>query len=184
LAIKDLERCVEISPDFAMAYVQLGVSHARGGNIDRAIELLEKASQISPTLPDIYNYLGETYIQKLQIPGSGIDLKTVEDMFNKATSLDPTYPMAYINKGNILLQMGNSPNEAIELFKKAVQMAPRSKFAYSHLAQVYMVMQEYEKAIDQLDAAIEYAFSDEELKELYGLRVTTQAQMMAKKLLN
>ncbi len=183
-AVKDLKQCIELAPDFAMAYVQLGVTHARMGEVEKAVELLQKASQVAPAVPDIYNYLGETYMQLLQIGGAGVDLKMIEDMFDKAIKLDPFYPMAYINKGNLLLQTGSEGvAQALDLFKKAVEKCPRSKFAYCHLAQVYMAMQQYDLALEQIDKAVGYAFSHDELNELYGIRVNAETQQKAKKLL-
>lgn len=185
LAFQDLEKCISISPDFSMAYIQLGVTHARNGNFDGAVEYLKTAARITPDVPEIYNYLGETYMQMLQVPESQLDLQTVENMFEKAIELDPSYPMAYINQGNLLVQKGAEfGHQALALFEKAVEMCPRSKFAYCHLAQVYLAMQEYARAIEQIDRAVAFAFSKDELTELFAIRVTAETHQKAKVLLN
>ncbi|CAI5727143.1 unnamed protein product [Peronospora effusa] len=184
-ARSDLEKCISIAPDFAMAYIQLGVTHARNGNFQGAIEYLTTAARITPDVPEIYNYLGETYMQMLQVPGSAVDLKTVEEMFEKAVELDPSYPMAYINQGNLLVQKGTEyGHQALGLFEKAVEMCPRSKFAYCHLAQVYMAMQEYSRAIEQIDKAVAFAFSKDEFNELFAIRVTAETHQQASLLLH
>ncbi|KAG2762787.1 hypothetical protein PC129_g4132 [Phytophthora cactorum] len=184
-ALSDLEKCISIAPDFAMAYIQLGVTHARNGNFQGAVEYLTTAARITPDVPEIYNYLGETYMQMLQAPGSSVDLKTVEEMFEKAIELDPSYPMAYINQGNLLVQKGTEyGHQALALFEKAVEMCPRSKFAYCHLAQVYMAMQEYSRAIEQIDKAVAFAFSKDELNELFAIRVTAETHQQASVLLH
>jgi import receptor subunit TOM70 len=185
LAFKDLEKCISISPDFSMAYIQLGVTHARHGNFDGAVEYLRTAARITPDVPEIYNYLGETYMQMLQMPGSQVALETVEEAFEKAIVLDPSYPMAYINQGNLLVQKGPEfGHQALALFEKAVEMCPRSKFAYCHLAQVYLAMQEYARAIEQIDRAVAFAFSKDELTELFAIRVTAETHQKAQVLLN
>jgi mitochondrial import receptor subunit TOM70 len=184
-ALKDLERCIELAPDFSMAYIQLGVTHARTGNFDKAIEFLQTASRITPDVPEIYNYLGETFMQTAQLPGGVVDFAKIEEMFDKAIALDASYPMAYINKGNVLVQKGSEfGHEALALFETAVTMCPRSKFAYCHLAQVYMAMQDYSRAIEQIDRAISYAFAAEELNELFAIRVTAETHQQSKVLLN
>ncbi|RLN96078.1 hypothetical protein BBJ28_00005057 [Nothophytophthora sp. Chile5] len=184
-ALQDLEKCISLSPDFSMAYIQLGVTHARSGNFQGAVEYLTTAARITPDVPEIYNYLGETYMQMLQAPGSAMDLKTVEEMFEKAIELDPSYPMAYINQGNLLVQKGAEyGHQALALFEKAVEMCPRSKFAYCHLAQVYMAMQEYSRAIEQIDKAVAFAFSKDELNELFAIRVTAETHQQAAVLLH
>uniref|UniRef100_A0AAV1VFZ4 Mitochondrial import receptor subunit TOM70 n=1 Tax=Peronospora matthiolae TaxID=2874970 RepID=A0AAV1VFZ4_9STRA len=184
-ALSDLETCISLAPDFAMAYIQLGVTHARNGNFQGAVDYLTTAARITPNVPEIYNYLGETYMQMLQAPDSAVDLKTVEEMFEKAITLDPSYPMAYINQGNLLVQKGTEyGQQALALFEKAVEMCPRSKFAYCHLAQVYMAMQEYSRAIEQIDKAVAFAFSKDELNELFAIRVTAETHQQASELLH
>lgn len=184
LALRDLETCMELAPDFAMAYIQLGVTHARTGNFEKAVEYLQRATVITPDVPEVYNYLGETYMQLLQAPGDhGVDFDTVQALFDKAIAMDPTYPMAYINQGNLLVSKGSEyGHAALALFERAVTMCPRSKFAYCHLAQVYMAMQDYPRALEQIDKAITYALSPDEFQELFALRITAethqQAQMM------
>ncbi|KAI9908192.1 hypothetical protein PsorP6_004809 [Peronosclerospora sorghi] len=183
-ALSDLEKCISIAPDFAMAYIQLGVTHARNSNFEGAVNYLTTAAQITPDVPEIYNYLGETYMQNLQAADCAVDLKTVEEMFEKAIELDPSYPMAYINQGNLLVQKGTEyGQQALALFEKAVEMCPRSKFAYCHLAQVYMAMQEYSRAIEQIDKAVAFAFSKDELNELFAIRVTAETHQQAAVLL-
>lgn len=63
-------------------------------------------------------------------------------------------------------------------------MCPRSKFAYCHLAQVYMAMQEYARAIEQIDKAVAFAFSKDELNELFAIRVTAETHQQAAELLH
>lgn len=184
LALSDLEKCIELSPDFSMAYIQLGVTHARTGNFEKAVECLKTATVITPDVPEVYNYLGETYMQLMQMPGSGVDFQAVEAMFEKAIELDPTYPMAYINRGNLLVSKGSEyGHAALDLFETAVKRCPRSKFAYCHLAQVYMAMQDYSRAIEQIDQAIAYALSSDEFQELFALRITAETHQQAQILL-
>lgn len=184
LALRDLEKCIELAPDFSMAYIQLGVTHARTGNFGKAVEYLQTATVITPDVPEVYNYLGETYMQLLQAPGSGVDFDMVQSMFEKAIELDPTYPMAYINQGNLLVSKGSEfGHAALELFERAVKMCPRSKFAYCHLAQVYMAMQDYPRALEQIDQAIAYALSSDEYHELFALRITAETHQQAQALL-
>ncbi|GAB9466144.1 Mitochondrial import receptor subunit tom70 [Globisporangium polare] len=184
LALRDLEQCIALAPDFAMAYIQLGVTHARTGNFEQAVEYLKTATVITPDVPEVYNYLGETYMQLLQVPGSGIDFDVVQAMFEKAIELDPTYPMAYINQGNLMVSKGSEyGHAALDLFETAVQRCPRSKFAYCHLAQVYMAMQDYPRALEQIDKAIALALSPDEFQELFALRITAETHQQAQVLL-
>lgn len=183
-AISDLTRCIELASDFAMAYMQLGVLHTRVGAFEVGTTYLKAAAELIPDAPEAYNYLGEIYMQMLGDPQSTVSLEMVENMFDKALEVDPTYPMAYINKGSILAQKNPANAEdALGLFKKAIEMSPRSKLAYVNLAQVYLAMQAYDLAIEQIDQAVKLVYTSQEYSELAALRVTASAHAEANKLL-
>nr|CCA18904.1 mitochondrial import receptor subunit TOM70 putative [Albugo laibachii Nc14] len=183
-AIEDLTHCIGLASDFAMAYMQLGVLHTRVGAFDLGTTYLKVAAELIPDAPEAYNYLGEIYMQMLGHPESSVTLEMVENMFEKAIEVDPTYPMAYINKGSILAQKNPAnAQDALGLFKKAIEMSPRSKLAYVNLAQVYLAMQAYDLAVEQIDQAVKLVYTSQEYSELAALRVTASAHAEAKKIL-
>eukprot|EP00397_Hematodinium_sp_SG-2012_P007918 GEMP01007969.1.p1 GENE.GEMP01007969.1~~GEMP01007969.1.p1 ORF type:complete len:739 (+),score=189.29 GEMP01007969.1:68-2284(+) len=65
-AIKDAEKCIDLSPDWAKGYSRLGSALVGNGEISRAIETFEKGLQIDPTNTAMQQSMAEA--QKLQAP--------------------------------------------------------------------------------------------------------------------
>ena len=57
-AIKALERCLEVDPDFAMAYYRLGIAFYHRGNLPHAKECYEKLLAIHPESKIAHYHLG------------------------------------------------------------------------------------------------------------------------------
>ena len=54
-------RAIELDPDYAVAYYNLGIAYYDQGNYDKAIQLYEKAIELDPDYADAYNNLGVAY---------------------------------------------------------------------------------------------------------------------------
>jgi tetratricopeptide (TPR) repeat protein len=66
--LKNLNRAVElfnqalrVNPDNAMVLFHLGATYVKGGDSKNGLPYLEKAQQLQPDLPDIYNFLARAY---------------------------------------------------------------------------------------------------------------------------
>jgi predicted Zn-dependent protease len=73
-----LTKALEIEPDSANTYVQLGRVHHAGKNYRAAEQALEEALQINPFNPMIYRLLAESYAalgesQKAQAARANLD---------------------------------------------------------------------------------------------------------------
>ncbi len=84
----------------------------------------------------------------------------------KAISLDPDFGPPYNDLGSILLNEG-SIEEALkwfELAKKAIKYQNK-EFPYINSGRAYMMIHNYEKAMNEFEQAIEYSPDNEELIE-------------------
>jgi len=63
-AISDLEKAVELDPEFDLAYNALAESYNKLGEIDKAIELAKRYVEISPKDPVAHTALSRLYVQK------------------------------------------------------------------------------------------------------------------------
>lgn len=52
-AVRALQRTVEADPDFGRAWYNLGLAHAQLEQLDRAVDALRKAEQLTVDLPDV-----------------------------------------------------------------------------------------------------------------------------------
>jgi len=62
--VAELERVLQLSPDYALAAFQLGLAYARVSNWDQAIQTLRRALELDSTNFTAAYDLGLSYLQK------------------------------------------------------------------------------------------------------------------------
>jgi len=87
------KKAIEINPDFAEAYCNMGFAYVNKGNYDKAIECFQKAIALYPNNPEVYDNMGVAYYYK-----DNYD-KAIE-CFQKAIEINPDFAGAYLNLGN------------------------------------------------------------------------------------
>jgi tetratricopeptide (TPR) repeat protein len=63
-AIEDLNKAIEMDPQFDLAYNALAESYNKIGNLDKAIEIARHFIKISPKDPVAHTALSRLYVQK------------------------------------------------------------------------------------------------------------------------
>lgn len=63
-AISDLEKAVELDPEFDLAYNALAESYNKLGELDEAIKIAKRYVEISPKDPVAHTALSRLYVQK------------------------------------------------------------------------------------------------------------------------
>ncbi|HLF29402.1 MAG TPA: hypothetical protein VI566_00040 [Xanthomonadales bacterium] len=97
-AKRDIDQALQLNPDLAEGWAALGMYHLqRPGAQDEAIDALEKARAINPSLIDASNWLGIAYKAAGRL---GDSLRVLDDMIER----DPLYPPAI---GNAVTAFGN-----------------------------------------------------------------------------
>jgi len=174
-SIADLKQCISMAPDFALAYMQLGIAQFRMNDFDQASASCKKAVDLAPHLPQVHNYYGEVLLNQ----GKGAEAKK---SFEKASEIDPVFPDPVVNQGLLLLNTAPPNVEgALGLFDKAIQIDPQCQTAYIHRAQVLFQMQQYEKSLSEYETAIKWSKTEAELSEICAFREAALAQMEAAK---
>ncbi|MFA6011697.1 MAG: tetratricopeptide repeat protein [Desulfobacteraceae bacterium] len=156
----------------------LGVLEAFDNNVDKAILLFKRATQISPDLAAAHFNLGVAYQKKFQIPGmvtafrrvveigeaGGYMVKHAQDMLNmlekqtKETdgiSLDE-YLFGYeiFNQG-VEYMTSQSWDDAIAKFEETIKITPKHVQSYGNLGICYSSLGRQEEALRAYDKAIE-----------------------------
>lgn len=108
---------------------QQAIARAKDGEVDQAIELLEKVTRTSPDFTNVYTNLGLQYLQKK-------DLDQAEQAFDKAISLDATNYTAYNHRGVIMRRKGDF-SAANEMYLAAIKHNPDYANAHHNLAILY-----------------------------------------------
>ena len=180
-AIDLYKRAIELKPDYAEAYNNMGVAYKENSDFTSAIESYNNAINLNPDLVEAYNNLGlafnklgeykkslETYQKVLELKPDyaeahnnlGVvynELFQHEEAvisYNKAIELNNGYVSAYFNLGNAFSSLDNY-EEAVVNFNKAIQLDPNHADALSNLGVPLLALSRYDEALKVYSRAIE-----------------------------
>lgn len=115
-AIRDLDRAIAMTPDFALAYFMRAVAATR----------LEKAAVPDASKTDPAIALSESRARKARI---------IED-YDSVTQLSPRSPFPHFNKGNLYVEMQDLTS-ALSSYTRAIELKPDFGEAYYNRGYVY-----------------------------------------------
>jgi len=183
-AITYYRKAIELDPNYALAYNNLGASLNEHGKYGEAIAAYRKVIELKPDpyLAPAYSNLGmaladqgkyeeaiAAYRKAIELKpddayiyynGLGVTLmqqgKDQEAIvaYRKAIELNPAYADAYSNLGAAFNAQGKY-GEAITAYRKAIELKPDDADAYSNLGVVLKKQEKYEEAIAAYRKAIE-----------------------------
>ncbi|MDE6377560.1 MAG: tetratricopeptide repeat protein, partial [Duncaniella sp.] len=135
-AIADLDRAIEVTPDFTLAYLVRANARYLASRVSARVGEAEgKASGESPVVIPTYNPLRAAIA----------DLDSV-------VKLSPSMPVAYYNKGVILIKLGDLTS-ALQCFNKALELRPDFGEAYYNRGYVYLSLGNRDAAFNDLSRA-------------------------------
>lgn len=125
-AVEDLNKALNLTPDFALGYFARGVARyksfmANAGN----------NAVVAPRQAEIRAIIGD---------------------FDKAIELSPRLSFAYYNKGNVLAELGDYTS-ALMAFNKAIELKPDFGEAYYNRGYVYFQLGDRDKGSSNLSKA-------------------------------
>lgn len=126
-AVENFKKAIELKPDDAAYYNNLGLAYARGGQFDMAQESLGKAAQLDPPGAGKYFYnLGALLVNSGKLEPAG-------EAFKKALEADPNYADAHYQYGIYLTGKASVdantgamkfPDGTAEAFQKYLELRP------------------------------------------------------------
>jgi arylsulfatase A-like enzyme/Tfp pilus assembly protein PilF len=125
-AAAEFEKTVELSPEYALAFFNLGMAQAHGGQYDAAIVTLQRALQLDGTNFEAAFNLGVAFIQKR-------DLEQAAGAFQKSVEVYPEFARGRRALGETLLYQGKV-DEAVAELRRAVELAPDEPQMHESLA--------------------------------------------------
>ncbi|HUV60212.1 MAG TPA: tetratricopeptide repeat protein [Desulfatiglandales bacterium] len=146
-AIKYFKKIIDISPNMAMAYYNLGLSYLRTGNIEEALSSLKRALELKPDMVITYFALGECYVQKEMFDEA-------IGSFKNATAIEPDNPRIYFNIG-LIYSRNNQIDEALAAFKEAEKLDPNFSSNQYQLGLLYLRKGDFEKATSCFEKFLE-----------------------------
>jgi len=147
-AIKKLNSIIEQRPTLSLTYSQLSFIYHEMGELEKAIETLEKALSLGLENESILSKLG-VYFQEM-----GRFKRSVE-VLELTVERFPYHIEAYNYLGVSLWRLGHF-DKALETFEKLLAYDESYASAYNNLGSVYLSKKQYDLAKKHFEKAIEY----------------------------
>lgn len=162
-AIEEIDRAIELKPDYADSYVHRAVIYRDQHNLFKTVESYSKALDLNNNLPSVHYDLAQV-MRQLRMFEPAIE------SYKRAIRLNPKMIQAYNNLG-ITYRETKMYEAAVEAFKRVLEMNPRYIKAYNNLGVAYAEMGEADEAVAAFQKAIEidptYAISYKNLAMVY-----------------
>lgn len=180
-ALAEINKAIELHPDYADSYVSRALIHKEAGQRFQAIDDYAKAIDINPDIPTVqYDFgqllrqlkmyepaaaayeaairLSPTMLEAYNNLGITYQLEGRHDeasrYFRKVIDMDPAYIKAYNNLGASLAQSGKL-DEAIDVLNHGVGVDPTYPNTYKNLAMVYIQKKDVERAHEMLNRYVQ-----------------------------
>ena len=164
-ALPFYQRAIELDPNFAMAYAEMGVGYFNLDQLARCNEYLTKAYGLREhaseseklRIASVYNDL---------VTG---DLEQAAQTYQAEIASYPRYSSAYTNLAAVYSAEGQY-QKAMELSRQAMRLAPDGVAVYGNLGNELMGLNRFDEARKTVQQALARKLDDENLHlDLYGL---------------
>lgn len=145
-AITSYTQAISTWSDLASVYPKLGRAYLRTRSYSRARFVLEKATQLYPTDPDLFNDLGVAFFQLGRFDRAAAQ-------FDAALALDPNYAPAHFNKSLCRRAMGDETGAQSSL-DRFLQLRPDDPQGLKEKAYFLAARREYAGALELLNRAL------------------------------
>ena len=146
-----LQTLIAEDPSNNRAYLALGAIFSSSKDFQSAATLYSQALEANPDAGDsfwnIYYYRGISY-ERLK------EWDKAEPDFREALKRNPDHPQVLNYLGYSLIDRDEKLEEALEMVKRAVELAPDDGYIIDSLGWAYYKMGDYEKAVETLERAI------------------------------
>lgn len=193
-AVFSFEKAINIKPEDAEAFYNLGNALHSQGKLDSAIEAYRKALFFKADYAEAYNNIGiafkdqgklcdaiAEYKKALAIApeyaevykNMGISLKDLGrleeaiDAYAKVLLIKPNDADAYYNMGNVFYSQGKK-GEAIECYKKSLALEPNNAKAHNNIGNSLKDQGKFEDAISAFEQALLIKPDDAEIHNNMG----------------
>jgi len=142
-ARRDLEKAVEIDPDFASACLYLAAANDRLVNYEERDRAIERAKSFSQKASDKERlFIESRYAQYIER-----DVGKAGNILREITEKYPREKLAYFYLGVFFRNAGNNMG-AIEKHQKVLELDPGFGESHNDLGYIYIQLEDYQKAIE------------------------------------
>lgn len=154
-AINYFQKAIEISPNYALAYIGLSDAYIfqyEYGNLSRDKAYKEAQYNIKRAL-ELDSQLAEPYTSLGLIAMNLGDYNKAEELFNQAIDFNPNYTTAYHWYGLLLNNMGKH-EKALKLQQHVLSIDPLSAIVHRNVAFSYLLSGNREKAVEYFETSL------------------------------
>lgn len=145
-ALKLFERAVQLDPNSANAWFNVGYSHDAVGDFPQALVAWDRAINLDRDNAAAWTNKGSTLL-KLQRYQEALDA------FMTAIRIKDTYVFAWNGKGIALKELGRA-EEAIDAYDKALELDPRFAYAWNGKGSALWSLQRLGEALKAFEQAL------------------------------
>ena len=145
--IADLDKAIELKPDFAVAYVNRAAAKLRLGRLQEAVADCDRAIEIEPNLAEAYSNRSTANGQMGRLQEAVADC-------DRAIELKPDFAEALSNRGSAKDDLG-CHEEAVADYDRAIELKPDLARAYLGRGRAKGSLGRYEEALADYDKAVE-----------------------------
>jgi len=138
-AIRSLELALKLFPKEERVQFYLGTLYDREGRVDDGIASMESVLKLNPNHEEALNYLGYTLVVK------GVRLNEAEEYLKRALKLKPDNGYIVDSWGWYLFKTGRARDAVVNL-ERAAKLRPDEPVILEHLADVYVQVDQLQKA--------------------------------------
>lgn len=141
---------------FAEINYSKGIEFSQRGNIDQAIDYIQRATSLNPSVDIYWRDLAQLYLSKANLISQDQKLEAEQKgqlvhqaIANGVQSLNQSINTSLFNVANwnvrgffyrSLIGVPGSGEIALESYRKAIELEPASPFAYGEMGRVYILM--------------------------------------------
>jgi tetratricopeptide (TPR) repeat protein len=152
-AIRDLNECLRLKPDFGSAFDALGAAYLNKGDYEG---LLREAAEYSRRNPSDFR---GPYYEAAAREELGMDALQTEPLARRSLELNPRFAAAHALLGRVLLDL-NDPAQAVSELRDAIRLRPGYAPAHLYLSRALRKLGKAEEA--QKEAAEVSKLNEEE----------------------
>ena len=144
-AMDAYRKALELKPDYAEAWSNLGVLLGALGRVDEQIDAYRRGVAANPALAPIWSNLGDALRKKRLYADA-------ESACREAIARDPRAPSAHVNLGNALRE-ARRYDDALAAYQAALALAPDLPEAWLGLGNVHQDQRHYAQAAEAFEKA-------------------------------
>ncbi|WWC72734.1 uncharacterized protein I206_106698 [Kwoniella pini CBS 10737] len=146
-ARQDLQKSLDIKPDFVQSWVKIASVHMELGDSASAFGDFEAAIRHNADDPDIYYHRGQVYFIMQEFD------KAIAD-YNKSTALDGTFIFTHIQAAVAQYKQGNV-GSSMAAFRRILKEFPDKGEPSNYYGELLLDQQKFQESLERFDRSIE-----------------------------